>query len=177
MREIIIVGVYNTVNRAAEYSDTTAGRAYMNFLAHTLKPFIDSNYRTLPGPEYTATMGSSMGGLISFLIAWHHPEVFSQAGCLSPAFIFQNYKSVKMVNAYRGPAKPIRIYMDNGGVGLEDTLQYGCDKMLAALRQAGFKDGDNLEWFYDETAEHNEAAWAKRVWRPLLFLYGLKNKK
>jgi len=26
----------------------------------------------------------------------------------------------------------------------------------------------------DPEAEHNERAWSKRVWRPLLFLYGVK---
>ena len=171
MREIIIVGIYNTTDRSIEYSDTPTGHAYMEFLIDTLKPFIDANYRTLPGREHTATMGSSMGGLISFLLAWYRPEIFSQAGCLSPAFIYQDYKSINLVENDNGPPKKIRIYMDNGGVGVEDTLQYGCDKMLAALQQKGFVLGENLIWFCDEQAEHNEKAWAKRVWRPLLYFF------
>jgi len=174
METIIIVGIYNSVDRKMEYADTTAGHAYMNFLANTLKPFIDSTYRTLPGREHTATMGSSLGGLISFLLAWYHPDVFSQAGCVSPAFLYQNYSSVNLVENYRGPDKNIRIYMDQGAIGLEDTLTTGCQRMLKALEKQGFEPGKNLQWFYDETGEHSERSWARRVWRPLLFMYGIR---
>lgn len=177
MEEIIIVGIYNTSDRTAEYSDTDRGRSYMKFLVETLKPFIDANYRTRPGREHTATMGSSMGGLISFLLAWEHAPVFSQAACLSPAFIPPFDGIVRMVENDHGPARGIRIYMDNGGVALDSVLQAGCEAMLAALQKNGFKPGDNLEWFHDVKAEHTERAWAARVWRPLLFMFGRANAK
>ncbi len=138
MQEIIVVGVNNTSDRTQDYSDTEKGRAYMNFLATKLKPFIDANYRTKPQREYTATMGSSMGGLISFLIVWHHPETFSQAGCLSPAFIAPFDSAVKMVENYHGSNKKIRLYIDNGGGALDSVLQSGCDAMLKVLEQKGF---------------------------------------
>jgi len=172
MKEILVVGIYNTDDRESEYSNSQKGQAYMNFIIQELKPFIDAQFRTKPGAENTATMGSSMGGLISFLLVWQYPSVFSQAGCLSPAFIYKEFNAVQMVQAYEGDPKSIRIYMDNGGVGLEKMLQPGCDKMLTALQQKGFALGENLAWFYDEHAEHNEQAWAQRVWRPLLFMFG-----
>ena len=59
MQGIIIVGIYNTDDRLDEYSLSPKGKLYMDFLANTLKPFIDKEYRTLPGREYTATIGSS----------------------------------------------------------------------------------------------------------------------
>ncbi len=172
MQEVIVVGVNNSSDRTQDYSDTEKGRAYMNFLATKLKPFIDANYRTQPEREHTATMGSSMGGLISFLLVWHHPETFSQAGCLSPAFITPFDGAVQMIENYKGADKKIRLYMDNGGVALDSVLQSGCDAMLNALAQKGFMRGKNLEWFHDQKAEHNERAWARRVWRPLLFMFG-----
>lgn len=171
MEEIIIVGVNNSDDRRAEYSDTEKGRAYMKFLIEKLKPFIDATYRTQPERQNTAVMGSSMGGLISFLLAWHHPEVFSQAACLSPAFIPPFGTAVKMVENDDGPMKNIRLYLDNGGVALDSMLQAGCDQMLHALKQKGFSLGDNLYWFHDKHAEHSERAWAARVWRPLLFMF------
>ncbi len=175
MQEIIIVGVSNSSDRREDYSYTDKGRAYMKFLAATLKPFIDANYRTRPEREHTATMGSSMGGLISFLLVWHHPETFSQAGCLSPAFIAPyDEEAVRAVEHYAGADKKIRLYMDNGGVALDSVLQSGCDAMLRALEQKGFTRGKNLEWFHDKNAEHNERAWARRVWRPLVFMFGKK---
>jgi predicted alpha/beta superfamily hydrolase len=176
MQEIIIVGIYNTTDRGQDYSDTPKGHAYIRFIVEKLKPFIDKVYRTLPEREHTAVMGSSMGGLISFLMVWNYPQAFSQAACLSPAFVDRDIKAnaVPLVEKYDGPAKKVRIYMDNGSVGLDDRLQAGCDAMLRALQTHGFKMGENLEWYRDSEAEHNERAWSKRVWRPLLFMYGVK---
>lgn len=172
MQEIIVVGIYNTADRVAEYSDTKKGRAYMNFVINELKPLIDATYRTLPDRKNTAVMGSSMGGLISFLLVWQHSDIFSMAGCLSPAFTGPYRSAVNMVKTYDGPDKNIRIYMDNGELGLEERLQPGCEAMLAALQNNGFELGENLAWFLDEGAEHSERAWARRVWRPLLFMFG-----
>lgn len=171
MEEIIIVGVNNSDERRAEYSDTDKGRAYMKFLIEKLKPFIDATYRTQPERQNTAVMGSSMGGLISFLLAWQHPEVFSQAACLSPAFTPPFDSAIKMVESHESTKKGIRLYLDNGGVALDSVLQAGCDQMLHALKQKGFSLGDNLYWFHDKHAEHSERAWARRVWRPLLFMF------
>lgn len=176
MQEIVVVGIYNTVDRGPEYSDSVKGHAYMRFIVEKLKPFIDKEYRTMPEREHTAVMGSSMGGLISFLLVWNYPQVFSQAACLSPAFVDKdiNANVVPAVENDSGGSKKIRIYMDNGGVGLDSHLQPGCDAMLRALQAHGFKMGENLEWYSDPEAEHNERAWSKRVWRPLLFMFGIK---
>ena len=170
---VIIVGIYNSKDRTADYSDTETGRSYQRFIIEKLKPMIDREYRTKSGPEYTGVMGSSMGGLASFLFAWQYPEIFGKAGCLSPAFIKPFDNVVAMVQEAASP-KPIKLYIDNGGEGLEQRLQPGCDKMLAALRSAGFKDNKNLLWFKDAQAEHNEKAWSERLWRPLEFLFPAK---
>jgi len=168
MREIIVVGIYNSPDRADEYDDTKLGRAYRKFVIERVKPLIDSTYRTLPDRDNTAVMGSSMGGLVSFLMVWDYSNIFSQAGCISSVF---RPDLIKEVESYSGMKKDIRIYIDNGGVGLDKKLQNGCDSMLTALRKIGFIDGRDLEWFYDPSAEHNEYAWAKRVWRPLMFMF------
>ena len=47
---------------------------------------MDREYRTLPGAEHTAVMGSSLGGLCSLALAWDHPEIFGGAASLSGAF-------------------------------------------------------------------------------------------
>lgn len=56
---------------------------YLEFLVAELKPFIDSQYRTLPGQPHTFIMGSSMGGLISLYATLEYPHIFAGAGCLS----------------------------------------------------------------------------------------------
>jgi predicted alpha/beta superfamily hydrolase len=169
MKEIIVVGISNTPDRRDEYGNTALGQAYMTFIIKKLKPFIDSTYRTIPDRENSAIMGSSMGGLISFLLVWNYPEVFSRAGCLSPAFFGGIIDSVKQ---FKGSDKKINIYLDNGGKGLEEELQPGCEEMMRALKNIGFVEGGNLTWYRDLGAEHNERAWAARLWRPLLFMFG-----
>ncbi len=169
MRKILVVAVNCTSNRFRDYSETPEGAAYQAFMASHLKPFIDRTYRTLADRAHTAVMGASMGGRISFLLAWNHPETFSMAGCLSPSF---DEDLTVRVAGESGPAPALFLYLDNGGVGLEKKLQAGCDQMLAALEQRGFVRDGNLVWVKDEEAEHNEAAWARRVHVPLLLMFG-----
>lgn len=172
MEEIIVVGIYNTPDRTPEYSDTELGHAYADFVINHLKPMIDSTYRTKPEAKNTAVMGSSMGGLISFLFVWWHPEIFSKAGCLSSAFLVDDDKILKEVRAYTGPKKAIRVYLDDGSEGLEARLKPGYDEMVALLLEKGYVKDTDLEYFYDLGAGHDERAWAKRLWRPLGFMFG-----
>jgi hypothetical protein len=66
------------------------------------------------------------------------------------------------------------IYIDNGGIGLEEQLQPGIDEMLSALKEKGFVQGEDILYFKDSSAEHNESAWAKRVYRFLEFMFPIK---
>ena len=176
IEECVIVGINNTADRVSEYSDSELGGNYVAFVVNELKPFIDRTYRTKTDAANTAVMGSSMGGLCSFLMAWRHPDVFSKAACLSSAFLFDNNRILKEVKSYTGSRKRIRIYMDCGGRGMEARLKKGMDEMREILSEKGFREDVDFEYFYDETAEHNEPAWAERVWRPLKFLFGKTRK-
>jgi enterochelin esterase-like enzyme len=65
IEEVIVVGIYPN-ERMTEY--TLPGyEEYGRFLVETLKPLIDTKHRTLAGPANTAVMGSSLGGVVSFL--------------------------------------------------------------------------------------------------------------
>lgn len=174
---IIIVGVYNTANRRTEYSENDTGYAYIDFLVNTLKPIIDKKYRTKPERKYTAIAGSSMGGLISFIAAWERPYIFSKAACLSPAFKIRNFDFVDNVLNYNGIKKDLFFYIDNGGVGLEDSLQVGIDEMLEALKLKGYEENVDFVWIKDNNAEHNEAAWAERVHLFLKLFFGKESKQ
>lgn len=167
---IIIVGIDNNGElRRDEYGETELGAEYRRFVVETVKPLVDRTYRTKPEASHTATMGASMGGTVSFLLAWERPDVFFGAACLSPAFMdpIQN-----RVRRHRGKRPPIRLYIDNGELGIDQKLQPGITMMLVRLQQKGFEIDEDLVFFLDEKAEHNEKAWSARVWRPLEFLFG-----
>ncbi|MBC7605494.1 MAG: alpha/beta hydrolase [Burkholderiales bacterium] len=92
----------------AQYNAGGDGEAYMQFVAATLKPYIDSNFRTKPQPQFNALIGSSMGALISVYGACALPATFQKVGAFSPAFWFSlgdlnNYilNDVSNVNALR----------------------------------------------------------------------------
>ncbi len=169
IKKIIIVGIYSTSDRGLEYGGSKS-EAYMNFVVNKLKPIIDKEYRTKPDAKNTAVAGSSLGGTISFMLVWKYPEIFSEAACVSPAFHIDIYDCLKLVRETT-EKKSIRLYIDIGGVGLEEKLQPGVDSMLVLLKEKGFKEGKDLEYFKDPNAEHNEQSWAQRVWRQLEFLF------
>ena len=163
MQPVIIVGINNTSDRNEEYIPGEKGTAYMNFVIHTVKPFIDKQYRTKPDRKNTVTGGSSAGGIIAFMLAWEYPKVFSKAICMSPAFKIQHIDYVKNVMAYKGKKKDLYFYIDNGGVDLEEQLQPGIDDMLAALKAKGYKEQKDFVWVKAPEAKHSEAAWAERM--------------
>lgn len=61
------------------------GRKYIEFMADTLKPFIDKKFRTLADRENTGIGGSSMGGLVSIYAGLIRPEIFGRLLIFSPS--------------------------------------------------------------------------------------------
>lgn len=92
-KECIVVGIDNGGDkRITEYNPYDnpqygkgEGKLYIDFLANTLKPYVDSKYRTKKGPENTFIAGSSMGGLISLYAVLQYPTIFGAAGVFSPS--------------------------------------------------------------------------------------------
>jgi predicted alpha/beta superfamily hydrolase len=173
IQKIIIVGINNSKNRWGEYTPGDTGKAYMDFIVNKVKPFIDSHYRTFSGRENTAIGGSSLGGLISFMMVWEYPEVFSKAICVSPAFQIGALDYVQNVLKYSGEKKQVKIYIDNGGVGLDKRFQPGVDEMLRALNSRDFLQGRDIYYYFDTNAQHSEMFWASRFWRALKFLFAV----
>ena len=171
IQEIIIVGIYNTVDRKNEYLNSKVGDAYMNFVVNKLKPMIDKKYRTLPDRENTAVGGSSAGGLISFLLAWKYPKVFSKSACISPAFDISYVNIFKSLRNYKVPKKKIKFYFDVGTVGLEAKLKPGIEEMINYLKEKEYQEGRDFEFYVATGETHNEASWSTQNWRYLEYFF------
>lgn len=174
MDEVIVVGLYNTPNRIWEYTpccDATYGGggadAYERFLIDTVKPFVDRSFRTLPGKDSTAVMGSSLGGLLSFYLARRNPTVFGKAGCLSSSFWWDDEALTVEVEASTAHV-PVKLYLDAGtsNDGLPETT-----RMDSALVADGYVQGRDVDLFVAQGGSHNEASWAARVAVPLAWLF------
>ncbi len=172
---LIVVGVYNTADRIAEYTPVAdqphgGGNAdnYGRFLVEELKPFIDGTYRTLPDRANTGVAGSSLGGLVSMYFALTHSETFSRIGVVSPSVWWGNGYIVQRVTAQ--PKVASRIWLDMGtGEGAEAIS--GARALRDALVQQGWVLGQDLDYMEAAGAMHNEAAWAERVDEILRFLF------
>lgn len=89
------------------------GDEYMTFLAETLKPYIDANFRTRTEPAMNALVGSSMGALISSYGSAEYPSLFGKIGSFSPAYWF----AISDLNSYMSTASSFlnhRVYFVAG---------------------------------------------------------------
>lgn len=194
VREAIVVGVWNTPLRFAEYmprapvkTETVGsgidgrpiGRAedirsddYLRFLVEELKPFIDARYRTLPGRDDTSVMGSSMGGLISLYALTKYPQVFGAAGAVSTHWPACDGCVVDWLSSALPSPGTHRLYFDYGTATLDALYPPYQAKMDAAMRARGYREGRDWVTRRFEGAEHNEPAWKARVDIPLRFLLG-----
>ncbi len=164
LEQVIVVGVY-AGDRMNDY--TRPGyEVYGRLLVEELKPAIDSGFRTLAGPECTAVMGSSLGGVVSFFLAWQHPHVFGMAACMSSTFGYRD----DLLERVSGEPKPdIRLYLDSGWP--RDNFEVA-RSMRARLVRAGFREGADLLYLAFPEALHNEKAWAMRAHIPFQYFFG-----
>jgi len=169
--ELIVVGIdhggkYRTSELSPytyEYADKAEGDQYLDFIVNTLKPKIDSTYRTKPDLTNTAIMGASLGGLISHYAAFKYPETFGKIGVFSPSYWISDeiYTQVKVNNS--------KIYMLAGkaeGYSLLEDAQ----RMKNAMLKEGFNQ-NNFNYKEVEGGKHNEIFWRANLAQALCWLF------
>ena len=188
--EFIVVGVPNADfvcigNRNREYCTSqfndTSHDPYIKYLIEVVKATIDESYRTLSSSEHTFTLGSSMGGLCSFVLAVKHCEVFSAAICMSPSFWYvdqYNESAFDLVRGLSNNEKRVRckVYIDSGD-GLGDNC-YETALMAGVLEECGWQKGREFKYHLDKCQDkvdmgntHSESVWKERLLLPLQFVF------
>ncbi len=133
------------------------GEAYIDFIAQTLKPYIDENYRTLSGPAHTGIMGSSLGGLISLYGVLRYPMTFGRGGIFSPSLWFTS--DIYTYATQQGHSAPQRLYFIAGQQ--ESSSMVGqLNSMHATLLQAGYAESE-LRKLIHADGQHAEWYWAR----------------
>jgi predicted alpha/beta superfamily hydrolase len=182
---LILVGIANTPDRLDEYAPYRdaargvggQGGRYGRFVAEEVKPFVDRAYRTRPGREHTGVAGSSMGGLASLALARRHADVFSRCGVLSPSLWWCRSRLLRELEVDNAWMKGVRFWLDTGtregGAARECRSAVERARRLArGFERAGLAPERDFCYREVEGGEHNEAAWAARFDRVLLFLFG-----
>jgi predicted alpha/beta superfamily hydrolase len=187
---LIAVGVWSSSSRGAEYSPWHGAEAYARFLIEELMPRVNEQFRTLTGPQNTAVMGSSIGGLLSYYLVTTHPDVFGACGCMSTHFplseasanryiLFGEVSDTDDATPYilrdieSGKSVPddVRYWFDYGTEGLDASYGPTHEAVRAWLLLQGKTEGDDFVVREYPGAEHNEASWRARLDDPLKFLF------
>ena len=183
VQPLIIVGIYNAgKQRLKEYTPTRApklggGRAnrYATFLLDEVRPFIARHYRANGDVQSTGIGGSSLGGLVSLYLGLKLPHVFGRIAALSPSIWWNERVMLRFAAAARVHPHP-RIWLDagtrEGGRTVEDT-----ERFRDILLEKGWHPEHDLHYERVEGAEHNEAAWARRVGPFLQFLFPAEERR
>jgi enterochelin esterase-like enzyme len=180
IQPVIIVGIWNTPSRTAEYVPqalSAAGTqsladAYADFVTGTVKPLIDARYRTQPEAPSTAIGGGAMGGLAALNVANHSPETFGKLALLTPQ-LRANGKTIIEVLGDAAALKDKKIYLDTspevGTAGKEPVAD--ATALAAVLTKAGVA-AENLKFVSLNDPANNEPAWQARFDQVLIWLYG-----
>jgi predicted alpha/beta superfamily hydrolase len=182
---LIIVGIYNAgMHRIDEYTPTAdaqghqggKARHYAAMIVEELKPFIDAEYRTLDGPEYTAMGGSSLGGLATLYAGLRHPDIFGKLAVLSPSVWWRNAVILRVVRDHPISGPKPKIWLDVGTAEGDNPSRTVHDtrRLRDVLIRQGWTLGQDLAYHEETNGLHNEQAWAARLPHVLHFLFGRK---
>ncbi len=154
---------------------TIVSNLYLGWLADTLKPMIDRQYRTKADPRHTAIAGSSMGGLMSCYAILARPDVYGRAACVSSHWPAADPKKTgleqeKLASIWTSwlaesldAPKGRRVWMDHGTATLDQFYAPYQQRVDAQFIRSGWVKGTDFESRVYQGAEHEENAWAARL--------------
>lgn len=146
---------------------------YLAWIAGPLKSWVDASFRTRPGRDDTAIVGSSMGGLMSCYAFLEKPQVFGRAGCVSSHWPAVDPRAIDereleglwdgWFAARLGKPDGRRVWMDHGTATLDQFYAPYQQVVDARFAAADWQKGRDWESKVYEGAEHEENAWAARL--------------
>jgi iron(III)-enterobactin esterase len=199
IEKIIVVGIDASADRLNEYGTIdslgttikcyssigeigTKAAEYTRFLIDEVIPYINLNYRVKTGPENTTIMGSSLGGLSAFDIAWMKPYIFGKAGAFSGSFWWREYSGPnptgEEINQARIMHKLVKNSFkrngmkfwfeagtndetsDRDGDGIIDAVDDTKDLILE-LDTLKYIENQDIVYLEVQGGQHNQTTWSK----------------
>jgi predicted alpha/beta superfamily hydrolase len=175
--KVIIIGISHgnekRIDELTPYINEKHGggnaNAYLEFIVKTLKPHVDSTYRTKTNAKNTGIFGSSLGGLVSFFAALQYPEVFGKVGCFSPAF-WINKKEIfqKMEDT---PKFTTKIYLLCGDKEDDGTMVSDMKEMETLINSKRCECKKLNKSVIVKEGKHNEKLWRNAFAKAYLWLF------
>lgn len=165
----IVVAVDTTRRRTAEL--TSEVRRTGTLVLDVIKGLVDARFRTRPGPEDTALLGYSYGGLATLRIALRRPERVRRAVCMSSSFWWAGRRAVHELARASGPM-PLKLWVDVGTRESGSRINYMVHDARAVRDLAigkGMVLGRDLGYLEEPGAQHGHAWGGLRVRRALAF--------
>jgi len=175
--DVIVVAIdHGDKDRFKEYSPYTVekkgkgmGMKYANFIVRTLKPYIDTNFRTKPERQFTGIGGSSMGGLISIYAGMMYPETIGRVMVFSPA-LWVSTKIYFDAVEFFSPLDT-KIYLYGGGKEGAQMLP-NLRKMKEAIESQRWDAAKvQIKLATDAKGEHTEKRWGQEFPKALEWLF------
>ena len=148
------------------------GDRYETMLISEIMPLINQRFRTKIGPEFTGLIGSSLGGYATSYIGLRHPEIFGRLGVCSPSVWVDNKSLLALVKAPTKAKRP-KIWIDCGG-SEGAQMSDGAKQLFDAYVKQGWRPNTDVVLLIEPNAQHNEAAWARRMPSILTYLFPKK---
>lgn len=177
---VVVVGI-PAENRLQEYGMAAApgpqglgtrAALHARFVLEEVLTAINARYRTLTGPAHTTIVGSSLGGLTAFDLAWHNPQVFGAVGVFSGSFWWRDEatrtRQMPLAVQQAASTPALRVWLqagtldetdDRDGNGVIDAIQ-DTTELMDALRARGLPPAD-LTYVQVDGGRHDQATWAR----------------
>lgn len=172
--KIIIIAIEHAKeDRIKEYNVGTTilgkgqGKKYIKFLTETLKPFVDSNFRTKTEREFTGMGGSSMGALVSIFSGIRYPDVFGRLMIFSPSLWVG--PKLKIKNGEK--AQDTKIYLYAGG-DESGTMISQVQNFKNQMIEDGFVANKmKIKLSINKLGQHSEVFWSDEFPKAIEWLF------
>ena len=157
-------------SEASEYNIVPSGEKYAAFVVETVKPYVDSHYKTLSDAANTFIGGSSMGGVMSFFMTYTYPEVFGNGLFFSSAlWLYESGTVANFINSkgIAGLVNKPKVYIYVGGA--ESSITAYVSEMYNNLKNNGYTDLE-VKTHIEPNKGHNESAWSLEFPKALRWL-------
>jgi len=164
---------YNPWKNAATRLGGGEGEKYVDFLARTLKPYVDAHYRTRTDARSTTIAGSSMGGLIALYASLTRPGVFGNAGVFSCACWIARDEIMALVKRTKPGNQPAHFYFVVGSLeGSNSGPENDQTAIARAMNRVGFRTNSDLVARVAPDGNHEEWFWRREFPAAYLWLTG-----